>query len=349
MKRILEKISQIGKMTLVFATLSFVVLTVTITFCAFIVGAIYHLGFMDQVRSRWLPFIALCICSILFGMILSVSLAVKPLKPFNILLNGLEELSKGNFKFRMKNMPQHGYGKLLEGRFNCLAEELDQTEMLRGDFVNNFSHEFKTPIVSIRGFAKLMQKGKLTQEEQQEYLVIIVEESTRLSEMATNVLSLTRLENQNVLQNVESYNLSEQIRTCILLLEKIWTQKQITINADFAEYTIVANEEMMKQVWINLLENAVKFCDTGGMVKINIQENREKAGGLCITIENTGSHIEEEDKERIFHKFYQGDTSHSSKGNGIGLAIVKRVLDLHSASITVENSDVGTIFSIVMG
>lgn len=369
MKKIMEKISAIGKMSLVFSILSFVVLTITITTCAFISSVMFHLGLLENVRFIWMPFIILGACSILFGVVLSVFLARKPLKPFNILLNGLEELSKGNFKFRMTDLPPHGYGKLLESRFNRLAEELDQTEMLRGDFVNNFSHEFKTPIVSIRGFAKLMQKGKLTQEEQQEYLSIIVEESTRLAEMATNVLSLTKLENQNVLQHVESYNLSEQIRTCILLLEKNWTQKQINIDAEFAEYNITANEEMMKQVWINLLENAVKFCDIEGTVRIDIQEwneknpefdsgsrmdnsmedRTEKAKSLRVIIENTGSHIQEEDKERIFHKFYQGDTSHSGKGNGIGLAIVKRVLDLHGGSIMVENSDLETRFSVIIG
>lgn len=361
MKRILKKISRIGKMSLIFSILSFVVLTITSSTCAFFVGTMYYLGIMESIRLRWIPFLSLFLCSILFGVALSVILARKPLKPFDILLNGLEELSKGNFKIRMNNMT-HGYGRLLEDRFNKLAEELDCTEMLRGDFVNNFSHEFKTPIVSIRGFAKLMQKGKLTTEEQQEYLAIIVEESNRLSDMATNVLSLTKLENQNVLQNVESYNLSEQIRTCILLLEKSWTQKQITIDAEFAEYTVTANEEMMKQVWINLLENAVKFCNSGGMVRIDIGETKkkdsgdnsrtkdraEKNNGVTVIMENTGSHVSEENKERIFQKFYQGDTSHAGKGNGIGLAIVKRVLDLHGAAVTVENSEIGTLFRVEM-
>lgn len=341
MRRILEKLSRIGRMTIAFTILCFAVLTITITTCAFIIGFIYHTGIMSNVRARWVPFIALCVCSIVFGVIISVLLARKPLKPFNDLLTGLEQLSKGNYKYRITCMP-HGYVKLLESRFNSLAEELDHTEVLRADFVNNFSHEFKTPIVSIRGFAKLIQKGNLQPSEEKEYLNIIVEESTRLSDMATNVLALTKLENQNILQEVQSYNLSEQLRTCVLLLEKNWSRKKINIEAEFPEYTITANEEMMKQVWINLLENAIKFCNECGCICIQIED----VDGLCVSIGNTGSSISKENRKRIFQKFYQEDTSHATSGNGIGLAIVKRVLDLHGYDISVEADEVGTTFQV---
>lgn len=344
MKRILRKLSQIGKLTFVFTVMTFIVLTTTMVFAAIIMGCIYHFGILKGRFAWWVPLAAICIVSINFGVLFSLIVAHKPLKPLNILLNGLEELSNGNYKFRITCMPVAGYGRMIGERFNKLAEELDHTEMLRGDFVNNFSHEFKTPIVSIRGFAKLIQKGNLTPKEKEEYLAIIVEESSRLSDMATNVLTLTKLENQSIIQNEEEYNLSEQLRTCILLLEKNWSQKEIIIDAEFDEYMIIANEEMMKQVWINLLENAIKFCDMRGSITIKV----EKKENLCVSICNTGSIIGEEDKKRIFQKFYQADTSHAAAGNGIGLAIVKRVLDLHGFRIEVLNDENCTIFKVVM-
>ncbi|MPM07787.1 Alkaline phosphatase synthesis sensor protein PhoR [bioreactor metagenome] len=227
--------------------------------------------------------------------------------------------------------------------FNALAEELQNTEMLRSDFVNNFSHEFKTPIVSIRGFAKLLQKGNLPAEQQREYLGIIADESTRLAEMATHVLDLTKIENQSILTDVTRFNLSEQIRGAVLLLEKKWSQKGLTIAAEFDEYEIEANEEMLKQVWINLIDNSVKFSPQGGEIGLSIAKT---ADGIAVAVKNNGAEIAEEDQKRIFNKFYQGDTSHAAEGTGIGLAIVKRIVELHKGKISVVSSPRETVFTV---
>jgi len=224
---------------------------------------------------------------------------------------------------------------------NTMAAELDKTEILRSDFINNFSHEFKTPIVSIAGFAKLLKEGSITEEEKAEYIGVIEEESKRLAEMATKVLELTKIENQTILSDIEEYNLSEQIRTCFLLLESKWDKKQIDFSLDFREHYITANEALMKEVWINLLDNAIKFTTVGGKVTVEIEDFET----FCtVRISNTGSTISKEDCKKVFNKFYQADSSHSMKGNGIGLAVVKRIVDLHHGKIFVESADDLTTF-----
>ena len=226
-----------------------------------------------------------------------------------------------------------------------MATELENTSLLRADFINNFSHEFKTPIVSIAGFAKLLRKGNLAPGEQEEYLAIIEDESLRLSTMATNVLNMTRVENQEILTDVRSYNLSEQIRNCVLILEDKWTAKNIELILDFKEYAVSANEELMKQVWLNLLDNAVKFTTDYGLVEVDITEEKEY---VSVSVINSGSEIPEESRERIFQKFYQADESHSAEGSGIGLAVVQKIVELHHGQVTVESHEGCTSFTVVL-
>jgi signal transduction histidine kinase len=224
-----------------------------------------------------------------------------------------------------------------------MAQELEHTEMLRGDFVNNFSHEFKTPIVSIAGFAKLLKKGNLSEEQKAEYLDIIEEESLRLSEMATNVLNMTKIENQAILSEVTTFNLSEQIRFCVLILEKRWESKHLEISLEFDEYEISASEELLKQVWINLLDNAIKYSPEYGLIVIKI---REEGNLYLVSVANSGEEIPVEKREKIFEKFYQADESHSAAGNGIGLSIVKSVIDLHGGEVSVDCKNGITTFNI---
>lgn len=280
------------------------------------------------------------------GLIVVFVSTTIPLKPVNNLINQVNRLASGDFKARLKfgrllaNYPT--FAKLSES-FNKMAEELGNAEVLRNDFINNFSHEFKTPIVSVAGFAKVLKRGNLTPEQQAEYLDIIEAESLRLSYMATNVLNMTRIENQSILTDVVNFNLSEQLRSCILLLEHKWSAKGLGWKIDFGEYPISANEELLKQVWINLIDNAVKFSPENETVEIAI-ENRENT--LCVSVINAGIEIPKEAQGKIFNKFYQADESHSSEGNGIGLAIVKRVTELHQGSVSVQSENGITRFTV---
>lgn len=268
-----------------------------------------------------------------------------PMKPVNKLINQMNRLAAGDYRARIdygEFWGKHPTVAELTGSFNRMADELQSTEMLRNDFINNFSHEFKTPIVSIAGFAKLLKREQLTPQ-QSEYVKIIEEESLRLSRMATNVLNLTKVENQTILTDVTTFNLSEQLRDSVLLLVEKWERKNLDFIVDFGEHDIEANEELLKQVWINLLDNAVKFSRQSGAIELQIEETEQT---LRVGITNSGGEIAPEHQKRIFNKFYQADESHASEGNGIGLAIVKRVTELHGGEVSVQCESGRTTFTV---
>lgn len=283
--------------------------------------------------------------STMIGTALSFIMGRIPLSPVNHLIAGMSELANGNFSYRLKtNVP--GEFKKIVRNFNSMAESLESTEILRNDFINNFSHEFKTPIVSIRGFAKILKDDTLTPQERNEYLDIIISESTRLSALANNVLNLSKIESQTALTQSEPFNLSEQIRKCILLLANRWEEKDIELDIDLAEVEFNGNEELMTQVWVNLLDNAIKFTPEHGTIKIRLSIDR---ASLIFHITDTGCGIPSAQQAHIFDKFYQGDTSHSSSGNGLGLSVVKKVVSLHHGNIIVSSlPDQGTTFTIFL-
>jgi signal transduction histidine kinase len=299
----------------------------------------------DEITPQY-ALLSMLIVSIMVGVILSAIMSRMMVKYVSRLISRMNRLAAGNFKTRLSyGEPIGSYPAVKEmtDSFNRMAQELERTEMLRGDFINNFSHEFKTPIVSIAGFAKLLKKGNLTQEQKAEYLDIIEEESLRLAEMSTNVLNMSKVENQTILTDITTYNLSEQIRSCVLLLEKRWTGKKLEFSLEFDEYDIRASEELLKQVWINLIDNAIKYSPEYGFVIIKIREEGEN---YLITVANSGEEIPQEKWQKIFEKFYQADESHSSPGNGIGLSIVKYVTDLHHGRVWVECKNGITTFSV---
>ena len=290
----------------------------------------------------------LLLWSIVNGTILAVIVNRIPLKPVDKTLEALKRLSSGDYSARL-----HFQGPLsrlpviveLTENFNRMATELQQTVLLRSDFVNNFSHEFKTPIVSVTGFAKLLKRGNLTEEKREEYLDIIETESLRLSQLATNILNLTRVENQNILTDVRNFNLTEQLRTSALMLEVKWTKKHIELLMPADEVYMIGDEELLKQVWINLLDNAIKFSPDYGTVEAQIKRESDM---ISITISNFGEPIPEKSIDKIFNKFYQADESHSAEGSGIGLAVAKRIIDLHDGKVSVhcENGKISFMVTI---
>ncbi len=337
-------------LTLLFSCIVFLILLISLGIAILLVYllAVYaHIPAIEDELRHPMPFLLLMSAvSLIIGVCVTFASSRLPLKPINRLINQMNRLAGGDFTVRLS------FGRLTRSHpalaeiidsFNLMAEQLERTEMLRSDFINDFSHEFKTPIVSISGFARLLKEGNLTEEERNEYIGIIEEESLRLASMATNVLELTRVESQSILTDVTTYNLSEQLRSCVLLLERKWTDKGQEMDLNFEEYDISASEELLKQVWINLLDNAVKFCPEGGTVSVSIEEERE---GLSVAISNTGSDIAPEDREAIFNKFYQADKSHAKSGNGIGLAIVKRVVQLHQGAVTVQSGSGRVTFTV---
>lgn len=282
--------------------------------------------------------------SLPIGALLTTIFINFPLKPIQRLLTGMKSLANGHFEDRL-DPGDFRPMKEMAHTFNALASELQNTEMLRSDFVNSFSHEFKTPIVSIRGFARLLQRGNLTEKQRQDYLNIIVEESTRLSNMATNVLNLTKVENQSILADVTRFNLSEQVRKCILLLEKKWSPKELSMSAEFDEYEISADAALLEQVWLNLLDNAIKFSPREGLVEVGIVRVGER---IRVSVINHGPQILPEQMARLYDKFWQGDRSRAMGGNGIGLSVTKRIVELHKGVVEVDSTPEATRFTIVL-
>lgn len=297
---------------------------------------------LEETSFGWIIMIASI--SIVLGLSLTFIFEKVILKPFYTLLDGLEKLSKGDFSVRIESVKVAGVNGISE-KFNSLAEELENTEILRSDFVNDFSHEFKTPIVSVSSLISLMKKGDISKEKQQQYLSIIEEEINRLSDMTTNILNLTKIENQGILTGKTEFNLSEQIRKCLLLLEKKWAKKDLQLDVDFEEYDVVANEDLLKQVWFNLIDNAIKFSKKDGVLKIAIEKNQE---GLSVFVTNEGPEIPKEDYEKIFQKFYQTKYTTKKEGNGIGLSIVKHIVDLHGGNISVNCQGGFTTFAVML-
>lgn len=334
---------------LIFAGFVFLVLLITLVITGLLIYILQKSGLYNAWAGRFTGFRMFLFIAVIcqsVGMILSYLFGMIFMAPVNSAIDTMNALASGDFSVRLRFRSFLGDMKMIRGltdSFNKMAKELENTEMLRNDFINNFSHEFKTPIVSIAGFAALLRKSDCTEEEKNEYLAIIESESKRLSEMATNVLNVSKLQNLEILTGITEYNLSEQIRECVLILEEKWEKKDLDMDLNFREYDIQGNEELLQQVWLNLLDNAVKFSDEKGTIGIVIDE---KDGMLDVSVSNTGSTIPEDRIPKLFDKFYQADESHAREGNGVGLAIVKRITDLHKGSIRVSSNDGFTVFTV---
>ena len=331
----------------------FVFVIMVITLAVFSAGTLImqYSGLSEYVdNTSALPFIFCALASFAIGSSITPLILRVPLTPVNRLIHSMRRLASGHFDERV-DLGGTTLGRELTDSFNTLAGELQHTELLRMDFINSFSHEFKTPIVSIRGFARILQKDEasLTQEQRRAYLEVIADESDRLAHMATNVLHLSKVENQQILTDVAAFNLSEQLRRCILLLAKDWTRKGLDISADFGEFRIEANEELLKQVWLNLLDNAIKFSPDGGMITVRVYTRAELLRArsvLQVDVINNGAPIPPADLPHVFDKFWQGDTSHASAGTGVGLSVVRKIVELHGGAVTVSSTEEATTFTV---
>lgn len=328
---------------MVFLIFSIMVLSGLLTsVCVYI---LYKMGIMPAplLRPILSPVITLLL-SVAIGTTISAALVEKVFKPINQLIKATKIVAKGDFNVRVKEIDGDSEIAILLKNFNNMTEELGSIEMFRNDFINNFSHEFKTPIVSIRGFARQLQNKDLSDEKRREYTEIIISESERLANMSSNVLLLTKFENQQYVTNQTEYELDEQIRNCIILLEKQWSARNIEINLNLRRIYICANQEMLSHLWINLIDNAIKYSNDHGTITIVCDET---ADDIIFEISDNGNGMDSSTIKRMFDKFYQGDKSRSKRGNGLGLSIVKRIVDLCMGEISVK-SEVGhgTTFTV---
>ncbi|WNS40709.1 HAMP domain-containing sensor histidine kinase [Paenibacillus sp. MMS20-IR301] len=281
------------------------------------------------------PFLTIILFSLVIGTAISIIVGRKILAPITDFSKAAKEIAKGNFDIYLDE--SHPVNEISEvaHHFNLMVQELRSIETLRNDFVVNVSHEFKTPIAAIEGYAMLLQEENLSRAEHDEYTGMIIESSRQLSNLSGNILKISKLENQEMLTEQTEYMLDEQLRQALLLLEPFWGPKQIGLNIDLEELSYYGNEELMMQVWLNVLGNAVKFTPEGGEISVSL--SRETDGWISAVISDTGTGMAPAVRKHIFEKFYQGDPARSAEGNGLGLPLAARIISLSKGTIEVRS------------
>ena len=262
---------------------------------------------------------------------------------FGMIERGLEKIANGDYKIKIPKENAGTFNTMIEN-FNNMTSELDNRSSLNDDFVNNFSHEFKTPISSIKGFADLLLEEELSSKDRQKYLKIISEESERLTSLSEKALFLSKINIQNEISGKQKYDLNEQIAKDLIMMEKNLKEKKITLNSDLDKIIYFSNPDIINHIWINLISNAIKYTNEGGTINIKLTEIGKN---IIFTIQDNGIGIEAEKQKYIFNEYYQTDESHKSKGVGLGLSVVKKTLDLASGTIEVFSElNKGTTFIV---
>lgn len=288
-----------------------------------------------------ITFINVIMISIFFTGIDTIRRKFMVERPVRRIVNAAERIMRGEFAVRIKPLPgvydAAGFNVIIE-YFNKMADELSGTETLRTDFIANVSHELKTPLAVMQNYGIMLQSPNLPEERRLEYANAITESSRRLADLITNILKLNKLENQQIYPQRQTYNLGEQLCECLLNFESIWVKKEIEINTDIEEEVFIDSDgELLTLAWNNLFSNAMKFTERGGRVSVSLKSD---GGFAVVQVSDTGCGISPEVGRHIFEKFYQGDTSHSTQGNGLGLALVKRIIDIVDGDISVQ-SEIG--------
>lgn len=294
-----------------------------------------------------LTFWNVVLLSLLFGIADEIRRRLTVIRPVRRISEASQKMMKGDFSVRIPPR-RYGcddpFGEIIEC-FNKMAQELSGVETLRTDFVSNVSHEMKTPLSVMQNYATLLQSPDLSEQKRREYAKAIGENARRLSDMISNILKLNRLENQRIYPKAEVYDLGEQLCECLLGFENVWEARKIGIDTDIEEsVTVCADAELLSIVWNNLFSNAFKFTGTGGTVSVSLSATE---GFATVRVKDTGCGMSPQVGAHIFEKFYQGDPSHASQGNGLGLALVKRVVDIMRGEIDVESvPGEGTAFTV---
>lgn len=282
--------------------------------------------------------IQLNIFSLVIALLATHFLSKMFFDPIKELRLGMHKIADGNFDTRLETKSSSEEIQELFAGFNMMAGELGATEILQTDFVSNVSHEFKIPINAIEGYTMLLQSTENIDETENEYIEKILFNTRRLSSLVSNILLLSKLENQSIQTHREKYALDEQIREDILALESLWEPKDIEFDVDLDAVRYYGNKNVLHHVWSNLLSNAIKFSPNGGIIKMRLFKENER---IVFIIEDNGPGLSEEAKKHLFDKFYQADTSHKEEGNGLGLALVKNIVSICDGEISAENLDVG--------
>lgn len=269
----------------------------------------------------------------------------KRLKEITIMSEAISKVANGDFEYKIPIKKRDTMTAVFED-FNKMTEELSSVQILRNDFINSYSHEFKTPLASISGFAELLMGKELSAEEQKQYLKIIRDESERLATLARNTIILSKLNTQRIINDMEEYDLSEQLRQCAIICSAQWTEKNQEFEGDFSKVIYRGNREILQQLWINIIGNAIKYTPEKGVIKVALKKEDDKA---VVYVSDTGEGMTEETIKKMYIPYYQGDSSHSVSGLGLGLAISKRIVELCHGEISVSSTlGKGSTFKIIL-
>lgn len=256
-------------------------------------------------------------------------------RPIEQINEATKKVALGEYDIELETKREDEIGELTNN-FNKMTRGLKSTENLQKEFINNVSHEIKTPVSSIEGFAKFLKDKNLTDEEREEYANIIIEEAKRLENLTGKILKLSKLNNQEIITNKQEIEVAEQIRKAISLLEPKWSKKDIKINVSLEEKIFLGDEDLIFQVWVNIIDNAIKFSNEGENIDIKVYE---KDSNINVEIKDHGIGMKEEELEKVYDRFYQIDRSHSKEGSGLGLAIVKRIVELSEGKIEIKSKE----------
>lgn len=344
-------IAAVGVFTLTLEAFIMIVLTAA----SFLGGEPFELSAVGGETFLVLPrssMSMIALLSLLLAIMISVAIEHTIVKPMRSMTWHMGELAKGDFSVRMppNDRIEINEAKQFTKSFNKAAEELSGIEIMRANFISDFSHEFRTPIASINGFAQLLRDQNLSSEERDEYLDIIIDESKRLSNLSEDILNLSRMESLSILTNIGAVDVAEGLRRSIAIVEPNANEKDIAVTVDIDETQVIGNADYLSQLWTNILQNAVKFTPKGGSIKISLKNSRvQKTKSVTCTISDDGCGMDESTRTHLFERFYQGDTSHAQEGNGLGLSLCKRIVDLHGGTIRVISAPgKGSIFVVTL-
>ena len=332
----------------------FVIVAIAITCCTmlFVSTLMKTLGIIltdeNLNAATVLTFGNVILISLVFTIIDTIRRKITVDRPVKRITNAAERIMQGDFSVRIEQQSNFGTDGTFNRIIDCLnrmTEELGSVETLRTDFIANVSHEMKTPLAVMQNYGTLLQQPDLEDEQRIEYAKAVTDGARRLADMMTNILKLNRLENQQIFPQTTEYDLGEQLCECLLQYENVWEQTDIEIETEIEEgVRVKADAELLSLVWNNLFSNAFKFTEPGGTVSLSLQTTEHHA---IVKVQDTGCGMSPEVGAHIFEKFYQGDTSHATRGNGLGLALVKRVVDIMQGEISVESvKGEGTTFAV---
>ena len=292
------------------------------------------LFYLTDIDSLFLIFLLVLIFCLIIGAVVTIFFSKWFFDPIKKLRIAMGKVADGDFSVRLKTESSSKEIQEVYSGFNLMAHELTSTEILQSDFVSNVSHEFKTPINAIEGYTTLLQGCDDLDEEHQEYVEKILFNTKRLSRLVGNILLLSKIENQEIQTHQTSFRLDEQIRQSIVALESAWTAKELELDVDLEDITYTGNESLMHHVWDNLIGNAIKFNPQCGLLKISLKKEDKH---VIFTVTDSGPGLSEEAIKHLFDKFYQADTTRKEEGNGLGLALVRRILTIVGGDISAEN------------